>query len=344
MASIWSRYKGLLEEYSDIMAVFQVTLDGPKDVHDSRRHRLGGQGTFDEITRGVNLLLELGIDVSLRVNVNKANIDSLPRLVDFVMEKGWDQSEHLQFSLAPVTMHSKQGCKSDYDKAMTELEIAKHVMTLIDRSPAMANVCHMGFLRHLEHLSAILEPKQLGKARVKPHIKGRSLIGPRYWYCEASTSKSWAFTPEGMIYACTELLGRPQHAVGRFDPDFEMWTKPHGQWIGRTILSHPKCRACSISTLCGGGCHLAARESADLGKPKLMQIALGKPKGISQAIALAGDRPGKIDADLAATVHLPHSAEQTAVDPFCGMAEETVRTYLRYMGDKLAAQSRTAAE
>lgn len=302
------RYKDLLEEYVDILAGFQITLDGPKAVHDSRRYRLGGQGTFDEIVAGIDLLISLGVSVDLRVNLDLGNIDSLTELAAFIQSKGWDQAPGFRLALAGVTEHREGGCQSHQNEMLTEMELGRRVIALMDSNPALEKIIHLGFLRHLDHLSRVLEPERY-------QARGRGGAGPRYWYCEASTEKQYVFTPEGLIYNCTEAVGNPRHAVGRFDPELDLWQRERGKWIGRTILSHSKCRACSISTLCGGGCHMAAREKEVSSRGNLLQITIGKP---------TRDRPAPAPADIPASV-----------DPYCGMAEETVRQYLRYAGSRI---------
>jgi uncharacterized protein len=302
-----TRFEDLLTEYADILTVFQVTLDGPKAVHDARRHRLGGQGTFDEVVRGIDLLLFLGIDVDLRVNLDADNVGDLPALVDFLHERGWIGHPAFALALAPITVHGEEGgCRSRYDRALTELELARRVMALAEAHPRVAETCHLGFLRHLEYLVGVLEPERLGIGR-----RGTPrAAGPRYWYCEASTDKQYVFTPEGLIYSCTEAVGQPAHAVGRFVPSLELWGEECGEWVGRTILSHPQCRACSISTLCGGGCHMGARARSSAPEP-LLQIDLPASTGMRR-------KPGPANP-----------AERNRPDPFCNGAEETVRAYLR---------------
>ena len=304
-----TRFEDLLHEYRDILTTFQITLDGPQAVHDSRRHRLGGQGTFAEIVRGIDLLLSLDIDVDLRVNLDAANLSALPELVDFLFEKGWAERDGFRLALAPVTQHGEApvtqhgegGCSSKSARVLSEMEMAQGVLALMDDHPRVAQTCHLGFLRHLDHLVSVLEPEKRARNGEKA---GR--IGPRYWYCEASTDKQFVFTPEGLIYSCTEAVGKPDHAIGRFAPALDLWQDQTGLWIGRTILSHPKCRTCSISTLCGGGCHFAARIRS-AGSTDLLQIAVkGRP---------------------AAPV-----SEKT--EPFCNAAEGTVRAYLRHIGQR----------
>jgi len=304
-----TRFEGLLREYHDILATFQVTLDGPQAVHDSRRHRLGGQGTFAEIVRGISLLLALDIDVDLRVNLDAANLSALPELVDFLFEQGWAERQGFCLALAPVTQHGEGGCSAKSARVLSEMELTQGVLALMEDHPRVAQICHLGFLRHLDHLVSVLEPEKCARNGAKA---GR--VGPRYWYCEASTDKQFVFTPEGLVYSCTEAVGKPEHAIGSFAPTLDLWQEQAEQWIGRTILSHPKCRVCSISTLCGGGCHFAARVRS-AGVPDLLQISV---KG-----RWAGPAPEK---------HAAPASDKT--EPFCNAAEQTVRAYLRHVGQR----------
>lgn len=294
-----TRFEDLLREYHDILATFQITLDGPQAVHDSRRHRLGGQGTFAEIVRGVDLLLSLKIDVDLRVNLDAANLPALPELVDFFYDKGWERRDGFQVALAPVMQHGAGGCSSKRGRVLSEMELAQGVLALMDTHPRVAETCSLSFLRHLDHLVSVLEPEKRSRDG-----NTAGLIGPRYWYCEASTDKQFVFTPENLIYSCAEAVGKPDHAIGSFVPALDLWQDEAERWIGRTILSHPKCRACSISTLCGGGCNFAARVQS-AGTSNLLQISVnGRP---------------------------PVSVSEKT-EPFCNAAEETVRAYLRHIG------------
>lgn len=61
----------------------QVTLDGPREVHNERR------GAFDRIVDGVDAALKAGISVTARTNVDHENVSSLPWLAQFYYQRGW---------------------------------------------------------------------------------------------------------------------------------------------------------------------------------------------------------------------------------------------------------------
>ena len=56
----------------------EPTLDGPKEIHDKRRIATDGSETFDKIVEGVDCLLDHNINVTVRTNVDKENINTLP--------------------------------------------------------------------------------------------------------------------------------------------------------------------------------------------------------------------------------------------------------------------------
>lgn len=65
----------------------QITLDGNKTTHDKRRVLVNGEGTFDIIHKNLIIVLEEGIFVTLRINVDEENIDDISVLLDSIPEK-----------------------------------------------------------------------------------------------------------------------------------------------------------------------------------------------------------------------------------------------------------------
>jgi uncharacterized protein len=97
--------------------------------------------------------------------------------------------------------------------------------------------------------------------------KGEEVVPfvPKVMFCEAAAGKLYAFHPDGRIYPCPETIGDPRYAVGRYDPTHHVSRRKMTTWLNHSILKKNACRACEISTFCGGGCPLAAMtgDSAD---------------------------------------------------------------------------------
>lgn len=59
----------------------QITIDGPKEIHDNRRMQVNGKGTFDRIIKGIELFAENDISVYIRVNIDKINSKYLEKML-----------------------------------------------------------------------------------------------------------------------------------------------------------------------------------------------------------------------------------------------------------------------
>ncbi|MDR0970481.1 MAG: radical SAM protein [Lentimicrobiaceae bacterium] len=69
----------------------QITIDGPKEIHDTRRFLLNGKGTFDKIYKNILLLLSLDeckdIALKIRINVDKGNLNTYLKFRDELYDK-----------------------------------------------------------------------------------------------------------------------------------------------------------------------------------------------------------------------------------------------------------------
>lgn len=75
----------------------QITIDGVKEIHDSRRRSVTGESTFDKLIDRANLLLNSGLSVIIRINIDKENIARVDELLDVLAER-IDRREDLSIS------------------------------------------------------------------------------------------------------------------------------------------------------------------------------------------------------------------------------------------------------
>lgn len=237
------RFVPLFRRYPGTVRGAQVTLDGPAAVHDVRRKWPNGAGTFSQIVAGVDACLDAGIEVSLRVNLDRQNLPYLEDTAQLLEERGWAGRKGFRCQLAPVTDHVGT---STYPYFMREDELARPVLELWHRRPELKEVMDFQLFRVLHHLISVLEPGQ------------HSRTMPRFHYCEADRGDMFTFGPDGLVYICSESIGDKRHAVGSYSPDFQMWPGRLKEWQNRSILTLPECQQCNIATFCGGGCAYAA--------------------------------------------------------------------------------------
>jgi uncharacterized protein len=239
-----------VERYVDLLAdggvrEVQVTLDGPREVHDRRRPRRsardGSTGTFDRIVQGVDGLIARGVPVNLRVVVDRDNFDSLPALARFADRKGWLELPPERFKTQVARNYELYACDAAPDRILDRVELWSRFVALARRNPVLARFHH-------------------------PHLAGMRILAetgalppPLLDACPA-TKREWAFDLSGGIWGCTATVGRADLRLGTFHPRVRLDRPRIEEWSGRDVLSIPECRGCAAAPLCGGGCGAVALE------------------------------------------------------------------------------------
>lgn len=99
---------------------YQITLDGPKEIHDSRRPCKNGESSWDAIIKNINILEENGCAISIRINIDSTNVNYLPEICSCLPNTFYDDKESLIY-IAPIV-----GCLNETAKK-----------TLLDRAKTM---------------------------------------------------------------------------------------------------------------------------------------------------------------------------------------------------------------
>lgn len=234
-------YRELLLKYSKIIRV-QITLDGSKEIHDKRRIRADGTGSFDEICNSVEELIKLNIPTALRINADKENIGSLEKLIDLIKSKKWNEAKNIIPYVSPVLDFSVN------DVVFKESEL---------------------FTKVNEICGNIKQPNSVIKNIVSPVISYLDMflnldVKMKPWkmnYCEATSGKSIIFTPDGKISTCLLMAGKCKNDIGKFDEKGIYFDEDMTKlWFERSVFRIPKCKQCKFALVCGGGCPVAAIE------------------------------------------------------------------------------------
>ena len=72
-----------------------LSVDGPQALHDTYRVNKGGQGTFDQVMRGWEILKKHGVDVNILCTVHAANADHPLEVYHFFRDEL--KAEYMQF-------------------------------------------------------------------------------------------------------------------------------------------------------------------------------------------------------------------------------------------------------
>jgi uncharacterized protein len=232
-----------LENYIDLLSKgkireIQITLDGTKSIHDQRRFLKGGSPTFEPIVRGIDAALAAGFPVNLRMVIDKQNIENLPELASFAIEKGW--TVHPLFKTQIGRNYELHHCQSTPDQLFTRISLFRKIFELTEQYP---------------HIQEFYKPSY---SVTKYLSENGELPDPLFDACPACKSE-WAFDYTGRIYSCTATVGKKEEALGTFYPEVTKNEELIHQWASRDVTSIEECRNCEVQLACGGGCGSVAK-------------------------------------------------------------------------------------
>jgi len=211
---------------------YQITVDGPPEIHNRTRPLRGGGGTFDRVFESIAILVKTDqrVHVSLRVNFNHQNIDSIPDLLA-LFESSIRSSLRVVFE--PIF---GDRCLS----ATANME-APEISDRLFQYYAMAR--DMGY-------DVTLGGLPIGQ-----------LV-----YCYAERENQFIISHVGDLYKCSVSRFSPDDRVAYLDKqgavvrDEARWRA----WFGMDLFDE-KCYSCKYLPLCMGGCRRARAEGGDTG-------------------------------------------------------------------------------
>ncbi|MDD3427680.1 MAG: SPASM domain-containing protein [Caldisericia bacterium] len=207
---------------------FQITLDGPPNVHNERRKLYSnGRKTFDKILENISLASEESIAVVLRINADKTNFNTLDELLNILNDYKFNEknvSPYLGFVKATTT-----ACRDRIEYCFSEEEFAMN---------------NADFIRKLFDYG----------------FKNYSFPSPSYHLCGAVTDGVYAISPNGDLFKCWETVSIPEERVGNI-----LDNKPRSEdqinllkWMTYDPFKINKCKKCNIFPICFGGCPSAS--------------------------------------------------------------------------------------
>lgn len=205
----------------------QITIDGAPEVHNQRRRLRGSTApTFDRILQGVKYLLNDGIRVDIRVNIDKTNVEGVEGLLDILAKEGLQECA---INFGHVTAYT-EACSSVADTCLAMDEYAE------------SGVRFQKMLRDRGFES--------DDYPMYPGIKGN--------YCCADYLKAFVVDPEGYLYKCWNDIGQKDRCVGNVKTIEEELNSTQKSILEKYILwtpfDHRECVECYFLPICMGGC------------------------------------------------------------------------------------------
>ncbi len=232
-----------LEEYVDILKrgrirEIQVTLDGTRAVHDQRRFLKGGGPTFEKIVEGIDACLAAKIPVNLRMVADKENIDDLPGLAKFAIDRKWTINPLFKTQLG--RNYELHHCQATQGKLFSRISLYESIFEMIQDHPYI-----LEFYKPAFSVSKFL-------------AENGNLPDPLFDGCPACKTE-WAFDYTGHIFPCTATVGKADESLGTFYPDIIRNKERISEWENRDVTAIDACTGCNLQLACGGGCGSVAK-------------------------------------------------------------------------------------
>jgi uncharacterized protein len=200
----------------------QITLDGPEEVHDTRRVLAGGGPTYRSIINNVDALMNSNYKgvCTIRVNIDKHNFNRYIELRSAILEQFKEKK------LSVYAGHINIATGNSYD-----------------------HTCTMDMHEWKDFTFEAHRISGQGIGGFYPSGNLDSL-------CIATTYLGFVIGPQGELYKCWEDVGNPGMSIGSIFLDKAV-TNPELQAlysIGIDAYSDVNCRECAVLPICGGGC------------------------------------------------------------------------------------------
>jgi uncharacterized protein len=199
----------------------KVTLDGDKETHDLARVYRSGKGSFDEIFKRTVEVTRACPGVKMRIggNFRAEHVDSYERLLDRLEAAGLKGLlSDLRFKPIIDTGNDAVGTCTSCASADSETQTLVQLKTSVER-------------------------RQLAQAPPSASLPS----GP----CELHWKNSYVIDPDGFVYKCPAVAGRPQMAITSVGAPAATRER-----VAPLLELRPweQCGTCPFMPVCAGGC------------------------------------------------------------------------------------------
>lgn len=209
----------------------QITIDGPRNMHNQRRIHYKGYDTFDKIVENIKLALDCGTRVVVRMNSDGKNIEQYDELREYFAEKKYFDYPNFSIYLARL--------RDYYDVSHSGNEKVDFL------SP-------QSFHAKRNRLKAIPFSQDTGYYKIVYESLVEKRAMPFRPIACKSQSGEYVFDSLGNIYPCWEVIGKKEYIKGVYSKDGIAWNK--NNWKQSDVTQIESCRHCKYALFCGGGC------------------------------------------------------------------------------------------
>lgn len=211
-----------------------LSIDGPKEIHDSYRLDGRGKGTFQRVLRAANLLRSSGAEFNILTVVTSRTAHRAASIYGFFQRNGFTYQQYIP-CLDPL--ETKRG---ELAYSLTPPQYAKFLRELFQQWQRDILSGKLVSVRYFDNILQLL----VGQP---PESCGRMGRCTNQWIVEA----------DGSVFPC-DFFALDEWKLGNIvtDPVEEIAQNPLIQsFIDRSLIIHDDCKQCQWWALCRGGCY-----------------------------------------------------------------------------------------
>lgn len=202
----------------------QITIDGPRAIHDKRKPAKDGKSSFDRILNNLQLISPY-IPIDIRVNVDNSNENYIKDLVDILSKLNLPKSTRIYFE---NVRGEGRACKNSCVFS-----------NLFDNKGFAKKALQMEHYAHQKGLTLLAFPENAPKM------------------CSATADNALVIEPDGTLQKCYTLVGKKKESIGNVS-DGIIYNENTLKWSSFDPFNLPKCKKCKFMPICWGGCPLRA--------------------------------------------------------------------------------------
>jgi len=233
-----------------------LSVDGPREIHDTYRLNRGGRGTFDQVMQGWSRLREHGVDFNILCTVNAANEHHGRTVYRFFR----DELGATWIQFIPIVERATQETLATANRGWRETPGEKRL--LYTQTGDLVTERTVGGEQYGRFLIDVFEEwvrRDVAQVFVQMFDVTLEAYFGRYLLCIHSPECGLgpALEYNGDLYACDHFV-EPGYRLGNINETHmaELIGLPEQREFGRnkrTSLT-PQCNACEVRHLCNGGC------------------------------------------------------------------------------------------
>lgn len=212
-----------------------LSIDGLKDQNDKNRIFKSGQGTFDVIIDRLKLLLKKASEeyvekyLTILVTVTKDNIRQVEQLVLFLKSLG----------IKNISLNAAFNCALSGENSFND-------WTLLSKNQVDI------FINDVIDLRDRMLSSNLHIGGMWGYIPNRLKNGG-FSFCQA-VGYEIGISPDGDLFSCPCTFNDKKLSVGKLLGDSFKFNDYFEKWSHRKVINTERCKDCSISGICRGGC------------------------------------------------------------------------------------------